>query len=96
MNTLTSKVTDEQIETAFAAIGCDILVSGEYGEPERFAVVSDSLDDFRAASKGWNRCGAIEAEENALIFRDVAPRRGDQICDLYVVDFGDTRVTCKF
>lgn len=96
MNTLTGKVTDKQIETAFAAIGCDILVSGEYGETERFSVTNDSLDDFRAASKGWNRCGTIEAEENALIFRDVAPRKGDQRCDLYVVDFGDIRISCKF
>lgn len=96
MNTLTSQLTDEQIQLAFTEIGCDIDINGEYGEPHRFTVTNDSLDDFITSSAQWNKCGSVKKEKNALIFLGVAPRKMDQECDLYVVNFGDIRIACKY
>jgi len=96
MNTLTSKVSDEEIEIAFKDIGCDVDVSGEYGEPERFAVTSDELQSFIDQSSKWLKCGECEKLENSAIFRDVATQSGVPVFDLYVVDFGGIRISCRF
>lgn len=98
MNTLTSKLslTDDQISAAFAAIGCDIDISGEYGEPNRFAVTDDTLADFISARENYNNPGTInEKTDEHLIIHDVAVRPGDQRHDYYIIDFGTTRVVCR-
>jgi len=98
MNTLTQlvNVTDDQINQSFTDIGCDVEVSGEYGETDRFTVVSESIADFEAAAKNWHKCGSVEKGDNYIIFRDAAPRSGDQRCDLYLIDFGAARIACKY
>lgn len=98
MNTLTQSINlkDEQINLAFANIGCDVEVSGEYGEPDRFTVTAESLADFEAAANNWYKCGASETGNGYIIFKDVAQRKGDQKYDLYIIDFGTARIACKF
>jgi hypothetical protein len=100
MNTLTSKLSDSEIEEAFKKIGCDIDVGGEYGEPERFAITNDTLQGFIDESFKWLKCGSRKyapgTDKKAAIFKDVSTKAGERRFDLYVVDFGDIRIACKF
>jgi hypothetical protein len=96
MNTLNSKVTDKDIEESFKKLGCDVDVSGEYGEPERFSVTNDSLQEFVDGSARWLKCGQCKKIDNSLIFKDVSTQKGETTFDLYVVDFGDIRIACKY
>lgn len=98
MSTLTSKIdlTDEQITAAFAAIGCDVDISGEYGEPHRFTVTSDTLGDFVNAREDYNKPGTIDEQTDThLTIKDAAVRSGDQCHDYYIIDFGTARIICR-
>lgn len=110
MNSLTDKIqtTDEEISEAFHALGCDADLGGDYAEPERFAACSDTLDDFRNNSHHWREHGKFETSvyvngetikldsKKAIKVCDVQPKKGDQRFDLYVIDFGDIRIACKY
>ena len=96
MYTLTNKVSDEEIESAFRTLGCDVDVGGEYGEPERFTITNDDLQGFIEESFKWLKCGSRKKIGNSAIFTGVATQKGQTRFDLYVVDFGDIRIACKF
>ena len=95
MNNLTSQInlTDEQINRAFAALGCYAEVDCD---PEFFTVTTDTLADFREAAKGYAEGRVTTQTATELVISGAQVKRGEQRRDLFVIDFGAVRVACRF
>lgn len=82
----------------FAAATNNELFDADYkgGEWMIEAVeTQESLDDFVAASKGWNERSAMKQGEIAgfkfVAWKNVQARKGQPRRDMTVIDFGDVR-----
>lgn len=78
-------MSDADIEDHFGRFGYRVNV-------KQLIFTGETVDDFRAARRGWYRAGEIrESEPGLLIIEDVQPRPGRATRDLVVVSFGSVR-----
>lgn len=82
-------VTDDEITARFDEI---------YGQDEgtttiaEIAFVTDTIDEFRTARKGYNEPGELVDDEDGIFqVRRAQPLKGDVRRDFLVIDFGAAR-----
>lgn len=78
-------LTDEQIEAQFEELGYLLSIEDIY-------FTSESIDDYRVASKGWNEPGEIDTDEpSLLIVKRAQAMKGEPRKDVVVIDLGAGR-----
>jgi hypothetical protein len=105
-----SEVAQRNAKAAEAVIGAVMQATGTDSPPDAVkavqndpvmaqqarAAAADTLDQFVAASEGWNEVGCVRecrvAGLRAVYFGEVQARKGDTRRELTVIDLGDVRV----
>lgn len=85
----------DRVEEIFSIVG-NPLCDRYKLEDVDLEYTRETLEDFLNAWDNW-REGDLEHEySDFLHFEKVQPRKGDQRCELTVIDCGDFRIVCKW
>jgi len=82
------KLTDEEIEAAFSALGYGVTI-------DDVVLTRETLDNFATAVAGYASHGRVESRKAgghpALVVERAQARKGQPRNDLVVIDFGAVR-----
>lgn len=79
------KMSDGEIVGHFERLGYGVAIS-------QIAFTTETVDDFRAARRQWNKAGGINVSEpGLLVIEDAQPRSYQKTRDIVVVSLGHAR-----